>query len=280
MSSVRNMFEQKGGSAPLPAATNTKKKTPSKWETPTSPVSHDTPVTPTNVTSHDDGDVYKEEEDNQQAEELPPVGMSRSLVAKFSQIESQQPSGPVRAESHQRQYAAPPSSVEYTEPPRSERARQSQTPDSGIGEVVNTSDDQLPEQGTTQNLLAQWRNKEQSSNVPAPRQTMTQRAFSSEREPTSQRHTPQRHTPERQQSEPAYHHQSEMDYSDGPEVVRPSGEVTEKKDDELPPPSTTKNLLAKFQTIQAEAQRDAVKAPPVKKVRTFHYYMLVTCILL
>ncbi len=41
-------------------------------------------------------------------------------------------------------------------------------------------------------------------------------------------------------------------------------------EDELPPPATTRNMLAKFQEMQEEAQREAANLktpPPSKKVR-------------
>ena len=267
------MFEQKGGSTPMPTST-TQKKPATKWSKPAvsptnAPVTQTSP-TQTSPTQAPPTQQSDDEEDDGQTE-LPPVGMSRNLVAKFSQIESQQPSsssnGPIRATSQPRQHAAPPSSVEYTEPPR---ARQSQTPDSGIGEVVTTTaDDQLPEQGTTQNLLAQWRNKEQSTDVPKPRQTT--RSYSSDRELQQERKSPAR-----QQSEPLYRHE-QMDSTDGgPEVVRPDGEASEKVD-EMPAPSTTKNLLAKFQNLQAEAQRDVEQAPPKKKVRPIKLHHDYNC---
>ena len=49
------------------------------------------------------------------------------------------------------------------------------------------------------------------------------------------------------------------------EIIR-AGDAAE---DELPPPSTTRNMLAKFQEIQEEAQREAANLktpPPSKKV--------------
>ena len=51
------------------------------------------------------------------------------------------------------------------------------------------------------------------------------------------------------------------------EIIRAGDAAGE---DELPPPSTTRNMLAKFQEIQEEAQREAANLktpPPSKKVK-------------
>ena len=56
-------------------------------------------------------------------------------------------------------------------------------------------------------------------------------------------------------------------YDQEREIIRAGDAAGE---DELPPPSTTRNMLAKFQEIQEEAQREAANLktpPPSKKVK-------------
>ena len=102
MSSVRSMFEQNQGPAPVPQQKTTSKPK-SKWS---QPQSETTPTEEVIVPAHEE-----------ETEEMPPAGYSRSLVQKFSQFESKA--------------APPPTSVEYSSSERTERVRHSQTPDSG-----------------------------------------------------------------------------------------------------------------------------------------------------
>ena len=237
MSSVRNMFEQKGGSVPLPTITSTKNTT-SGWNQPNTPVS-----------PHDLSDNTSEEH-----KELPPSGMNRSLVSQFSQFKSK-PS-PINHKPTRAEYDATPSNVECIVQSH-DRVIQGQTTDSNIEE--NKHEDQLPEQGTTQNLLAQWRNKEQTCDI-SKSKPITHRSYSIERE-----HYPRVKTPDDQTTVPQYEDTQQL----GLDVIRPTG-TFEKKDEELPPPSTTKILLAKFQTLQAEAKQTQMHSPQPRKVNRIY----------
>ena len=137
--------------------------------------------------------------------------------------------------------------------------------------VVRESDrhdkEELPGSGTTRSLLAQWRNMEQtvqnqgvaSTDHLRPK-TQTARTWTTT---STSKHVPAVQTQHYDRVDSAYdegHEDQER------EIIR-AGDYN--PENELPPPSTTRNMLAKFQEIQEEAQREAANLktpPPSKKV--------------
>jgi len=122
----------------------------------------------------------------------------------------------------------------------------------------------LPEAGLTKSLLAQWKQKETSpapsaaSSVrSAPRHVTrnvprTRPAYTPDSEPETEEHVP---TTVNGDSE---------DFSRSSEVMR---ECDRNETDELPQSGFARNMLAKFQSMEEEAQRDAthVRGPAKKK---------------
>ncbi len=238
-------------------------------------------------------DVIKSGEEKYKEEELPQRDFTKSMLAKFKSMEDTQ--------------ASPPAPGRGASP-RASTQRQSQikgpsksSPDSGISdsegghqmpngheksEVVKEDDKsqeekELPESGFTQNLLAQWRNKEKEVakfKSPDVRASRSPGRKWSQGRPQSQSPTRARQvrTPESDLSSPDDHnyenipHQSRSEHSELSdslhEVIRESDHPNEEQ--ELPPPAMTKNMLAKFQSLQDEAERDSTSLGSNKKVRS------------
>ena len=119
--------------------------------------------------------------------------------------------------------------------------------------------EELPEEGFTRNLVAKWRCMEETTSpAPTPQRSNVQRS-------TSRTTSHSRPTP------PQSHHDEEeedhVDYDSDHHVIR---ESDTNEDQFLPPPSFTRNMLAKFQNLEAEqaelqAQQHSL---PAKKVHT------------
>ena len=127
------------------------------------------------------------------------------------------------------------------------------------------NEEELPETGTTRSLLAQWRNMEQTVQNQGVTSTDHLRPKTQTRTWTtsSSKHVLAAQTQNYDRVDSAYD-EGQEDHER--EIIR-AGDVNQE--DELPPPSTTRNMLAKFQEIQEEAQREAANLktpPPSKKV--------------
>ena len=287
-------YESGDGNVPVPDRKPVRKMTPPREELAQSISQAEHEI------SHDPN-VIKSGENQNPEEELPPAQFTRSMLAKFQQLEDPNAPAPTPVRSAQITSTKRVSTAAAPSPQPVPVNRPSA--DSGIAglddqpanfdngdydhsggvsentpavlpDVVRESDthdeEELPEKGTTRSLLAQWRNMEQtviahgSPSPPKPKQSW---GSSSAHTPSSRpavNHHPATRTP---QSEPDHIDASESYQTEStPErdVIRYDDAAVE---DELPPPSFTRNMLAKFQNMQAEAERDAanLKTPPPQK---------------
>lgn len=223
---------------------------PSKWDKPKS-------EPPAPINRNESGD------EEQGGEEMPPPAYTKTMMAKFQTYEDVQTSPKVASVKRS-----------ATVPSRSRPSQEGDLFTNGHQDVVRTSEthtEELPEQGFTKNLLAQWRTKEQEAGtIPSPTQS---RSVSKSPGRWSQRETPQARrvqTPESDLSSPEDRHS----YAEG-SVMRESDRHDE---DELPPPSFTRNMLAKFQSMQDEAQREASNLKPTTKKVVIPRYVSPQCI--
>jgi hypothetical protein len=200
------------------------------------------------------GDVVRSREHTQEEEsEKPPADMTKSLLAKFQTMEASSPS----------KHVPSPSNISVE---TSNQIRQSSraSPDSGISlldsqpsahpdiDVANggvyestpvhvdgvvrsgeeASKEEMPEQGFTRNLLAQWRTLEQGSggqpSLPKPRSS----------------------APKAPQAERVMQIDGQCD--EHRDVVR---ESDQNEEEYLPPPSFTKNMLAHFQSMESQSPK-------------------------
>ena len=145
-----------------------------------------------------------------------------------------------------------------------------------LPDVVRESDrhdeEELPETGTTRSLLAQWRNMEQTvqnQGVTSTEHLRPKSQTSIWNTASSSKHVPAGQTQYYDRVDSAYDDGQDHYREDEREIIR-AGDMNQE--DDLPPPSTTRNMLAKFQEMQEEAQREAANLktpPPSKKVDIF-----------
>ena len=214
-------------------------------------------------------DIIRSGEEINKEEELPPPSFTKNMLAKFKSMEdvAQPPPSPGRSStsptkrittpsgyrtitSHSASKASPDEGIADTEPSVNGHGRSEET-----SEVVRESDktevEELPERGFTKSLLAQWRQIEQvSTSSPA-------------KSPSASRRGPQ------VRPSPA---NSQGSYSSLPDDLGTPREVVRASDtneeEYLPPPSYTKNMLAKFKNMQEEAASKDSAVTPGKKVRS------------
>ena len=253
--------------------------------------------------------IYQEEETTVQSErrqeDLPPPSITKNKLAIFRSMEedSQAPPSPARSSystttvtrtqhsvtTHSHIKASPDSGISDSE----QQGTGHRSDDDLDGDVMTRSDviraedkaeEDLPEQGFTKSLLAQWKQKEIESTYSrdsSPHSTSSQQTWNSNRRTDTHRRPPKKivQTPDSDISsadEHAYENipprgggmNGDMEGSEYSGSVREVIRESDRNDeDELPPPSFTKNMLAKFQSMQEEATRDTYVRPPVKKVR-------------
>ena len=244
-------------------------------------------------------DVVRAEDPAEAEDELPPAEYTKNIVAKFRSFENLEnsPPSPVRpvevkrSPAAARQYSrpSPDSGISdnekepvvvnsgYTEHEEVEDKAMSENNPIQLADVVRESDkhdeEELPEHGFTRSLVAQWRNMEATiggrpdasvNNLKPKAETRTWN-----KSPQREQAQPVHHTP------PRHHTSSESSQDEGPEYEnvpqkKADPEVIHADDhhpeDELPAPSTTKNMLARFQSMQEEAAREKSHVPPSKKV--------------
>ena len=236
-------------------------------------------------------DIIKSGEEPNPANELPPPQFTRHMLAKFKSMEEINPVSvsPEKVTTVQRSVSlrtTPPAgnqrpvvSSNHGNPRQMSRA----SPDSGIMDVdlhvVNghrivesepeqEPENELPEEGFTRSLVAKWRCIEDTSPAPTPSKPSV---------PPAQQHHPEPHyteahyteTPqykETQYKENNHYEDDNVDELDGRHITR---ESDTNEEEYLPPPSFTRNMLAKFQTLEAEAEKQAhEQSIPAKKVHT------------
>ena len=143
-------------------------------------------------------------------------------------------------------------------------------PDGVVREADRVEENEMPEEGFTKTLLAQWRQIEQqvggNPTVDLSKRKPAGRSWSYREKQTSY---------DTHQS-PASHHsadnspeQVEQPVDQGVYENSPLESMEsqhEDQPDELPPPSFTKNMLAKFQSLQSEDQQAAAPRPSTKRV--------------
>ncbi len=291
-------YESGDGNVPTPDRKPVRKMTPPREELAQS-------ISQARDEMSHDPNVIKSGENQNPEEELPPAQFTRSMLAKFQQLED--PNAPAPTPERSAQISATKRVSTASAPSPQPVPVNRPSADSGIAGlddqdqpanfndgdydhsggvsentpavlpgVVRESDThdevELPEKGTTRSLLAQWRNMEQtvktSHGSPSPPKPKQSWGSSSGRSPAVNHH-PATRTP-----------QSEHDHIDASESYQtestPERDVIRYDDaaveDEMPPPSFTRNMLAKFQNMQAEAERDAANLktpPPQKKVQNY-----------
>lgn len=204
-----------------------------------------------------DPNIVRSDASAEKEDERPPPSFTKNMLAKFKEMEdtTNPPPSPARSAvsptkrtaishqqfaSHTNIRASPDEGIADTEP-----STNGHRPEV-IREADKNETEELPERGFTKSLLAQWRQIEQtapaeSAKSLAPRQT-----------------TPGRAAPYRQASP------SNSQDEDGQRDVVREGDNNEEEF--LPPPSYTKNMLAKFQTLQDETTTNQSSSSSSKKV--------------
>jgi hypothetical protein len=204
-------------------------------------------------------DVQQYQEAAAEAEdELPPPGTSRSIRSKFE-------SSPKSAVDAKRFRSSPDSGISDTE--TSVPATRTNGYQNGGDAVINQEgviresdkniEEELPERGFTKSLLAQWQTKLGES--PGPKKPVSRKADTggpvgrswSYRDKRGSEETQAR--PEVARSVSSSHSQQADEADGGRDVVR---EADTHEEDFLPPPSYTKNMLAKFQSLEAQAKQE------------------------
>jgi len=210
--------------------------------------------------------------DNQ--DELPPAQFTKNMLAKFKSLEDPSVPAPTpentkHVSSHNKKENERSSAIIISENIETERQIYIETSDRADGEqsenqpvvlegVVRESDtnleEELPERGTTRSLLAQWRNMEQTVKdlePPSP-------ARASSNTLASNKH-----------NSPAgsYNRIAPLADNNSYNGAINSNEETKSIEDELPPPAFTRNMLNKFQSMQAEADLETGSQKMKKQFR-------------
>ena len=208
--------------------------------------------------------VVRSDESAEKEDERPPPSFTKNMLAKFKEMEDthQAPPSPARSATSPTKRthrpvggtymkASPDEGIADTEPSVNGHG-QAATSTEVIREADKNETEELPERGFTKSLLSQWRQIEQTA---GPSKTsLAPRVPGST--PTGSR--PGSGSGRRQVAA------SMSDSQDGDENREVVRETDTNEDENLPPPSYTKNMLAKFQTMQQEAQKDPATTPTKK----------------
>ena len=227
-----------------------------------------------------DPEIIRADDPADREEELPPPQYTRSLVSKFREIESSSPAPspvktPTRKISETKPQTKSPDSgisepVQRTNGTNGYHDEVDARQDEPLRESDQNVEEELPERGFTKSLLAQWQTKLQetetktvnvsrSSTSPASTNGGVNRSWSYKQRQEQQQQNADTITPVASQT--SYASQSSVTVDEGgvsennPErldgVVR---ESDTNEEDYLPPPAYTKNILAKFQSMEAQQE--------------------------
>ena len=249
-----------------------------------------------------DPDIVISGDRSQEVDELPPKAVTSSLLAKFKSFEDTTappplPNSPKKAPTSGKSRHTTVTTTTTTEDVR----KPSQlTPDSGIslsdspnegsaetvsqqfeGEVVRESDrndsEELPEQGFTKSLLTKWKAMEQNM-PPAPQQAKapsTKRSWSYKEQKASSnvvRSNGTTYTTPSSSSMGAederYGDEADTAHQETGEARQVVRESDNNEEEFLPPPSFTKNMLAKFRNMEQESDHGTQQAAAPRKVST------------
>jgi len=250
-----------------------------------------------------DPDVIISGDRSREVDELPPRAVTSSLLAKFKSFEDTSappplptsPKKPVGGVSRGGRQIVTTHSTTTSSSSTAEKTSQL-TPDSGIslsdtphegyatetvttvthtsqqqqhqvdedGDVVRESDrndtEELPEQGFTKSLLSRWKQIEQTgpaepapTRAPAPKRSWAYKEQKASSAPVVRSNGTTHATEE----------SSMRDEADNREVVRESDNFEEEF---LPPPSTTKNMLAKFRNLEQDTSTTSSQAAAPRKL--------------
>lgn len=210
-------------------------------------------------------DVVRALDKAETEEELPPPCITKNLVAMFKSmvVEDDTTSEPRR-----HSFSALPSaqrSANFIDECTDGGVFENEPalPVDVVRETDPSDEQELPEAGITRSLVAQWKSMEQQVSSSGQRSPVNESRSTLAGGGSVPR---PRSTVKVVRSNAGLNDESGMDtVSTGGAGSSQEGEAVEEE--ALPPPDITKNLLAKFKTIEAELQVSA-NQPPVKKVIT------------
>lgn len=214
---------------------------------------------------HVSRDIIRSTDDLTRDDELPAPAHTRTLLAKFQTMENQTPASSSKSSKTTPAAGGQSRSSSGSSTPsrRTQSSRSSASPERKPAQEETeeeNKEEELPRQGFARSLIGQWKSMElESVQLGAPPQAKegkVKRNYSL-RETSSK--SPEKITTKTTTTTTT----RKVVTSSQPEETSTQVVVTSEDTDgsELPPPAFTKNMLAKFQTMQADAAGQSATVP-------------------